>query len=460
MPFTGYPFLVFFLPMAFAGVAVARKFGRLGLEVWWLILVSLVFCAWSNPRDLIALAASIAANFQIGRAIHSSPRRKILLVAALTFDCALLLGFKLWAHAMPLGISFYTFVQINYLLEIYRRDSAPAGLADYLLLVTFFPKFTAGPIIRPADFLAQRRSSRDEMATGAALFAMGFAKKLLADHCAQWAAPVFASGGNRADLLGACDVWIGVLAYTLQIYFDFSGYCDMAIGLGALLGWRVPVNFNSPYRALSMIDFWRRWHITLTSFLTENVFFRLPGQRKGLARRNLNLLITMVVCGFWHGSGWTFVVWGAFHAVCLIVNHAWRKVRPWKQVHAPLLAWAVTFLCVLVGWALFAARTLDGGMRLILRMFGAGGPIAPHLFGATVGPAALWIAVLAAIACTGPNTQEIAARYRTAIEASGARLSALNPSWIVPGLATLWLFGVMLFLTQQSSGSPFIYAVF
>lgn len=467
----------------------ARKFGAPALATWWLLLASLVFCAWATPKDAIVLAASLAVNYLLGGALHATSvqeRRKLLLVFGLVFDCGLLLVFKyagffvsilnqatgssmsaraLW---LPLGISFYTFVQIYYLLDIYRNESAPVTFAEYLQQVTFFPKFVAGPIMRPVSPPERVHSlhfSQDTVAVGAAMFAMGLAKKLLADHCAQWVGPVFGAAETPGHVLGMCDAWIGALAYTFQIYFDFSGYCDMAIGLGAFFGWRLPVNFNSPYRARSIIDFWRRWHITLTAFLTENVFFQLPGQRKGVAWRRMNLMITMTLCGLWHGAGWTYVIWGAFHGVCLLVNHTWREARAsssWNKAHAPWAGQALTFLCVVLGWVLFAARTARGGLRLILQMFGLGGPVGPQLFDiTTVAWAALWLVVLGALACAGPNTQETVARGKARIAAMAVGVRSLRPSWIVPGLVTLWIIAVMLFLTAGTGGgSPFIYAIF
>ncbi len=488
MPFTGYPFLLFFLPVAIAGFGVARKFRARALSLWWLALVSMIFCGWANPRDLVVLAASIAVNYLFGciLATGNPAWRKGLLAAGLAFNCGLLLAFKYTGflvsivnhlagssiHApalgLPLGISFYTFVQIYYLIGTYTRESGSVTFTDYLLAVTFFPKFVAGPIMRPADFVPQRDGrnvNQDAIAGGAALFAMGFAKKLLADHCAQWAVPVFAAAETPARALGLGDAWIGALAYTFQIYFDFSGYSDMAIGIGAFFGWRLPVNFNSPYKARSAIEFWRRWHITLTSFLTENIYFRLPGQRKGVVRRHINLMITMTLCGFWHGAGWNYIIWGAFHGACLVLNHVWRKAREqhsWGNAHAPLAAQALTSLCVVLGWVLFAAHTISGAGRVFLAMFGLNGLLWPQLFDARATlSAALWIVVLAACACAGPNTQEIVAAWKKRISALASGLRLLRPSWVVPGLLVLWVVGVMLFLTRKTGGgSPFIYAIF
>ena len=464
MPFTGYPFLLFFLPAGLGGFAAFRKLGADQLSIWWLLLISIVFCAWSNATDLIVLAVSMGVSFCAGRVLHSTVeagRRRMLLVAGLLFDGGLLLSFKVMGR-LPLGISFYTFVQAYYLIDIYRKDAVPAGVADYLLAVTFFPKFVAGPIVRPADFLGQRRPiAQEAIASGAAMFAMGLVKKLLADHCAQWAGAVFSAAEHPLPAIGMCDAWIGVLAYTFQIYFDFSGYTDMAIGLGAFLGWRLPPNFNSPYKARNMIDFWRRWHMTLTAFLTENIYFRLPGQRKGAARRHLNLMITMVICGLWHGASWTFAIWGAYHGACLVVNHASRKTQASR--HSTVVATALTFACVTVGWALFGARSLRGAWRLIGRMFGlAGAPLTPQLFdSASVAAAALYLGALAALACAGPNTQEILARHKVSINAAAGAVRSLHPAWIYPGLATLWVIGVLLLLSRGSGGgSPFIYAIF
>jgi alginate O-acetyltransferase complex protein AlgI len=279
-----------------------------------------------------------------------------------------------------------------------------------------------------------------------------------------WARPVFAAADISSSAFGFADAWLGVLAYTFQIYFDFSGYSDMAIGLGTLFGWRIPVNFNSPYKARSVIDFWRRWHMTLTSFLTENIFFRLPGSRKGVLRRHLNLMITMVICGFWHGAGWTFLAWGALHGAYLIANHTWRKARElgsWGQWRIPFAGQALTIVCVAAGWALFGAKTIEGGARLIQRMFGFGGPVTAQLFEPSVAArAALWVVFLGVLALTGKNTQEILAHYKSSINLALVRTRSWSLSWLIPGLATLWVIGFMLYLINQSVGSPFMYAIF
>ena len=467
MPFSDYRFLVFLLPAAAGGFWLARRFLSGGAAQTWLLIASAVFCAWTSPTALAVLAVSALFHYFLSRALAAAEgaRRRAILTLGLLAGVGTLSVFKCVRTplGLPLGISFYTFVQVYYLLDVYRREAEPPSLRDYLLVVGFFPKLVAGPIVRPADSLplpAPRSISRQTVALGLALFLMGFAKKLLADSCASWVDPVFAAV-SKSDAVSPAAAWVAVLAYSFQIYFDFSGYSDMAIGLGRLFGWNIPVNFNSPYKATNAIDFWRRWHMSLTGFLTENVYFRLPGQRRGAFHRHGNLFITMVLCGLWHGAGWTFGLWGAFHGICLMVNHVWRAMRQrhgWTG-HAPAVSRILTWACVAAGWLLFRAPSLASAKRMLLVMVGSGDS-ASLWTGPTMARAALQLAALGLLACAGPNSQEIVARSKTHLGAFADRVAALHPAWIVPGLATLWLIGVMLYLTQQNSHSPFIYAIF
>ena len=467
MPFTDYRFLVFLLPAATGGFWLARRYASDAAAQTWLLIASAVFCAWTSPTSLAVLTVSALFHYRLSRTLAAAQgaRRRAILILGLLAGVSTLVVFKCvrTPFGLPLGISFYTFVQIYYLLDVYRREAEPPSLRDYLLLVGFFPKFVAGPIVRPADSLplpAPRNISRQAVALGLALFLMGFAKKLLADNCASWVDPVFAAI-SKSQAVSPAAAWIAVLAYSFQIYFDFSGYSDMAIGLGRLFGWSIPVNFNSPYKASGMIEFWRRWHITLTGFLTENVYFRLPGQRKGALYQHRNLFLTMVLCGFWHGAGWTFGLWGAFHGICLIVNHIWRAVRRkrgWTG-HAPALARILTWACIAAGWVLFRAPSLGSAKRMLSVMLGFGDPASPWT-GTALARVALQLAALGLLACAGPNTQEIIERSKDRIAAFAGRVAALHPAWVFPGLATLWLIGVMLFLTRQNAHSPFIYAIF
>jgi D-alanyl-lipoteichoic acid acyltransferase DltB (MBOAT superfamily) len=296
--------------------------------------------------------------------------------------------------------------------------------------VTFFPQLIAGPIVHHSEVMRQFRDearvSAQTVAFGVTIFTIGLAKKvLLADTAARYASPLFdaVAAGARPDVLAA---WGSALAYTAQLYFDFSGYSDMAIGGGLLFGIRLPLNFASPYKAESIIEFWHRWHITLSRFLRDYLYVPLGGNRKGLSRRYVNLLITMLLGGFWHGAGWTFVVWGALHGLYLVVNHVWRALRRRLGRGAETstglerrLGQAITFVAVVVAWVFFRSEDLGTAVRVLLAMLGGNGlDLPPSLAGlwpglpVASGPvdsvAALGVsAVLLAIAWFAPNTQEL-----------------------------------------------------
>ncbi len=440
MFFTQYEFLLFFLPVAWG---VFRLLKNREAVVWWLLLCSAVFYASWQPLGLPLLFGSILLNYFLALRKWTS--------LGVVLNCLLLIAFKYKSgFAIPLGISFFTFVQISYLLEVARGEVMEPNLARYSLLVAFFPKITAGPIVLPSDFLAQlknptRRNS--DLVEGLAMFLMGFAKKVLcADVIAIWAAPVFAAAQHR-EIVGLLTAWGGVLAYTLQIYYDFSGYSDMAIGLGRMFGFKLPINFNSPYKAVSMIDFWRRWHISLTRWLTENVFFSLPGNRTSVARRHLNLVITMLICGLWHGAGWTFAIWGGLHGCLLVINHLWKR-------SLPALGRFLTMLAVIAGWAIFGAADWIAARDLLMGMAGFQG------IGSFDARGGIAIVLLMAIAMVGPNSQELLAQTRTGLLAFWSYAMSRNRYWWVPGLVTLWIFGVLMLLARRTEANPFIYAVF
>src|SRR5258706_2117202 len=273
---------------------------------------------------------------------------------------------------LPIGISFYTFTQIAYLADTYKARRAERSFSAYLLFVTFFPHLIAGPVLHHSEMMPQflrdqRRVPPALILEGLLLFACGLAKKvLIADSVAPAVNRVFTLA--EMHTLGVGDSWFGALAYAVQIYFDFSGYSDMAIGLGLLFGIRLPLNFNSPYQSTSIVEFWRRWHMTLSRFLRDYLYFPLGGNRHGPARRQLNLMLTMLLGGLWHGAAWTFVVWGGLHGLYLQVNHAWRvavgrnpfleRVLKKFPTTTRLLSWGLTFIAVVVAWGVFPARTV------------------------------------------------------------------------------------------------------
>ena len=284
---------------------------------------------------------------------------------------------------LPLGISFFTFQQIAYLVDIMRGAKVERDIVSYTLFVCFFPHLIAGPLVHHAEMIPQFKGSRTARlgilaARGLSLFAAGLFKKVvIADNLAQFASPVFAhvdAGGSVASGWG----WLATLAYTLQIYFDFSGYSDMAIGLALLFGIRLPVNFRSPYQATSIIEFWRRWHITLSRFLRDYLYIPLGGNRHGRWQRHMNLMITMLLGGLWHGAGWNFLIWGGLHGLYLSINHIWNECRkretPFRlSVQVDGLSWSITLFSIVITWIFFRAKTLTGACVLLAGLFGFSG---------------------------------------------------------------------------------------
>ncbi len=296
-----------------------------------------------------------------------------------------------WTFAqvvLPLGISFFTFTQIAFLVDTYQGKVKEFNFVHYALFVTYFPHLIAGPVLHHAEMMPQfaRRAvcriNWDNVAVGLSIFVLGLAKKvLLADSVADFSTPVFEAvkAGGEPMLIEA---WVGALAYTLQLYFDFSAYSDMAIGLSLMFNVRLPLNFNSPYKATSIIEFWRCWHMTLSRFLRDYLYIPLGGSRLGAPRRYANLVITMLLGGLWHGAGWTFVIWGALHGFYLLVNHAWRGLKArmgWSDGGrlAALGAGALTFLAVVAGWVFFRADSFSTAVTMLQGMAGMNGVSLP-----------------------------------------------------------------------------------
>lgn len=337
---------------------------------------------------------SIGTNYFIGRRIEKlntgTRSAKFWLLLGIAFNLALLgyykysnflatsvsqffsLSFEGFDIVLPLAISFYSFTQIAYLVDAYRGETREYqyNLFSYTLFISFFPQLIAGPILRYNELVPQFNRSRvfflnfQNLALGITLFILGLFKKVaIADNLSPWVAPVFDHAANITFL----EAWVGALAYTFQLYFDFSGYSDMAIGLGWMFNINLPINFDSPYKAISIIDFWRRWHITLSNFLRDYLYIPLGGNRKGKIRQYGNLLITMLLGGLWHGAGWTFVIWGGFHGLLLVINHLWRKVG---VVLPKTLGWLLTFIVVVNSWVIFRAQTLSDGLAILQSMWG------------------------------------------------------------------------------------------
>jgi len=399
MLFSSYAFLFQFLPaVALAFVAARRHSPRAGIMV--LAAASLFFYGAWRPVYLLVLLASIGFNFSLGLKMEDAGRRRYFGTLGVALNLAVLCYFKYTNFiletltpftstplpianiVLPLGISFFTFQQIAYLVDVMRGARVERDIVSYTLLVSFFPHLIAGPLVHHAEMIPQFKRGRTGRsavlaARGLAIFAAGLFKKVvIADNLAQFVSPVFAhldAGGGVTTSWA----WLATLAYTLQIYFDFSGYSDMAIGLALLFGIRLPVNFRSPYKAASIVEFWRRWHITLSRFLRDYLYIPLGGNRFGDSRRYTNLMVTMLLGGLWHGAGWNFVVWGGLHGVYLCCHHLWQV---WRGVAATashpislpakVVSWAGTFFAVAIAWVFFRAKTMAGAWQMLSSLFG------------------------------------------------------------------------------------------
>ena len=432
MLFNSQVFLFAFLPLMLAGWWLLSSDRQ---RLLYLTLMSYGFYGWWDWRFVPLMIASTTVDYIAGAKIASSSdhrTRKLWLVSSLTFNLVVLGFFKYYGFfatsvdataarlglpallpvlriVLPIGISFYTFNSMSYTIDIFRERVRPArDLLHFAAFVAMFPHLVAGPIVRYSDIEGQfqrlkSRLSADEASLGIFYFVVGLAKKLfLADQLAPNVNRYFA---GPIDQMGVA--WLAALGYTFQLYFDFSAYSDMAVGLAHLLGLQFPQNFNSPYQAVDITDFWRRWHMSLSTWLRDYLFIPLGGSRGGTARTLRNLAITMLLGGLWHGAQWTFVAWGAYHGMLLVVYHVIRGAaeRPWH----PFLGRAATFLCVVFGWVLFRATTLSQGLHLWWAMLGRYG-----LRGwASTDPSYLLVlALCAAIAFGARNTWEMQFRPR------------------------------------------------
>ena len=424
MLFNSPVFVFLFLPLVWLGYLLALRLPWARTGIAFLGVASIFFYGWWNPAFLPLLGVSIVFNYGMGRLLGSPRRSRGLLVLAIAANLGALAYFKyanlfLSSFAsltgiaapvldvlLPIGISFYTFTQIAYLVDTYKAGRAEKSFSAYVLFVTFFPHLIAGPVLHHSEMMPQflrdqRRVPSALILEGLLLFACGLAKKvLIADSVAPAANRVFMFA--EGNTLGMLDSWFGALAYTVQIYFDFSGYSDMAIGLGLLFGIRLPLNFNSPYQSTSIVDFWRRWHMTLSRFLRDYLYVPLGGNRHGPTRRQVNLMLTMLLGGLWHGAAWTFVAWGGLHGMYLQINHAWRAMRL-PALPKPI-AWALTFLAVVVAWTVFRAESFGGFLRMLEGMFLGRQSIDGGVFEAQT---AYYIAIGLLIAFFGRNSQEL-----------------------------------------------------
>jgi D-alanyl-lipoteichoic acid acyltransferase DltB (MBOAT superfamily) len=490
MLFNSYDFLLIFLPACLAGYfLIGRRMGLHG-AVTWLSLCSIGFYAWWDWRYAPLLLASISGNALAGYSIvefrrlsNTAGSRRVLWLAVLA-NLALLCYFK-YANflldtiasasgsprspleiILPIGISFFTFTQIAYVVDAWRGEVDAFSFRRYFLFVTYFPHLIAGPVLHHREMMGQFsnptiiRPKPRLLAVGLSILSIGLFKKVwLADSVSTYASPLFGAA-SRGDPLTFLDAWLGSFAYSMQLYFDFSAYSDMAIGLSLMFGIRIPMNFNSPYQAVSIIDFWRRWHLSLSRFLRDYLYVPLGGSRCTPMRQRFNLMATMLLGGLWHGAGWTYVAWGGLHGAYLIVNHGWRTWRSARHTKAGALerrlGAVLTFLAVMVAWVFFRADSFDAATRILSAMGGRNGiglPTAFHsmvtagtreslaslgfrfegLFAVRVGDwreGLAWLALTGMVAFLCPNTYQWFRSSRPAIPIYGtpqAIRSGLQP---------------------------------
>lgn len=385
--FNSYVFIFFFLPLTFAGFFLLGRTEKYSLATAWLVFASFFFYGWWDVRYVPLLGASIVFNYLVGRRLENQPGHKPWLILGIVVNVLLLGYFKytdfflstvntlagvdyfdLPHIILPLGISFFTFTQTAYLVDAYRGEARNESFLTYCEFVTIFPHLIAGPIINHKKMIPQFVAKEtfhlnyDNIAMGISLFTIGLFKKvIIADMLSPWVKDAF----TNADKLTFLEAWIGALAYTFQLYFDFSGYSEMAIGLGLMFNLRLPVNFNSPYQAKSIIDFWRRWHMTLGSWVKDYLYIPMGGNRHGEIKKMRNLFISMLIIGLWHGAGWTFIIWGGLHGLFLMINHQWRRLN----IQLPnFVNWGITFLCVVICWVFFRADSISSAFNILAAM--------------------------------------------------------------------------------------------
>jgi alginate O-acetyltransferase complex protein AlgI len=404
MLFTQFEFIFIYLPVVLAGYfLISRLVAHPLARLVWLAVASLAFYSYWDYHFVPIIAASILFNYCLGIIVGAHPvgsRSRVITFAIAVVANLAALAFYKYANfgidtinalagktipaaniVLPLGISFFTFTQIAYLADVYKGYASERGFTKYVLFVTYFPHLIAGPILHHREMMPQfgsdasSRFSPERTALGLTIFGIGlFKKSVIADGFALIANPVFSSAAKGA--ITTMDAWGGALAYSLQIYFDFSGYCDMAIGLSLMFGILLPFNFDSPYKARSIVDFWRRWHITLSRFLRDYLYIPLGGNRSGPIRQNTNLLATMLLGGLWHGAGWTYVIWGGLHGLYLVINHVWttrtKKIAGFSKWSGTLgymiAALLLTQFAVVIAWVFFRADSTKAALNMLKGM--------------------------------------------------------------------------------------------
>jgi D-alanyl-lipoteichoic acid acyltransferase DltB (MBOAT superfamily) len=506
MIFNSFEFLFLFLPAVLVAYYLARQHIGHWTALSLLAGASFFFYAWWDVsrapwheltgwngeslvrslwfiRHVLLLLISVITNHVVARLMRRWGNQPLLAIGII-FNLSLL-GFFKYADflasninaltgldipelglGLPLAISFFSFQQISYLVDVARRKTEPGHFFAHALFVSFFPHIVAGPLIQHHQIASQFNDTTrkddlwDNLGVGLSIFAIGLAKKvLIAESIEPYASSLFALA-ERGDTPGLAAAWVGATAYALQIFFDFSGYSDMALGLARCLGFRLPVNFNGPYKSASIVEFWRRWHITLSHFLRDHLYIPLGGNRHGETRRSINLMATMLLGGLWHGAAWTFVIWGGLHGLGLTVNHYWNKWGPkgWFQGHWRIAAIGLTFAFTTIAWVFFRAESFDGAGRILAGMFGFSG-----LGLETVSTEALaWVIFGLGLIWSLPDTPEV---FSDVIDEQTLKDAQIRPKpgwrWRFTRLAALAA-AALLFLSILNAWktSEFIYYTF
>lgn len=387
MLFNSFEFIFVFLPLIIFMYFMLLRLKQPTLAKGMLVIGSLFFYSWWNLSYLPLIVTSLLVNFVFGRLLEGR-RHKHILILGIGFNVALLSYFKyadffiantnsllktdipLLNLALPLAISFFTFQQIAYLVDAYRQETKGYRFMEYALFVTFFPQLIAGPIVHHKEVIPQFKQlnhmqlQAKNIVLGLFIFSIGLFKKVaIADTFAIWAT----NGFDHSTSLTMIEGWITSLSYTFQLYFDFSGYTDMAIGIALLFNIVLPMNFNSPYKAVNIQDFWQRWHITLTRFLMKYIYIPLGGNQRGTARLYINILLVFLISGLWHGAGWTFIFWGLLHGLASVIHRYWRT---FERPLPPLVGWFITFFFVNFSWVFFRAASWSDAQKVLRAMFG------------------------------------------------------------------------------------------
>ncbi len=480
MIFCSYEFLFMFLPLVLLGYYTV--FARRGRTAF-LTLASYVFYGWWDYRFCGLSLASTFIDYFAGQQLAAARERKVArrwLIASMTSNLLMLGFFKyfdlgaatvnllaqrlgaddplvpLLHMVLPVGISFYTFQTMSYCIDLYRGEARPArDLWSFACYVALFPQLVAGPIVRYhelADQLNQRTHSLSRMARGTVFFVVGLAKKvLLADAAAPLTHLAF---GEQAP--GLLDGWVGVLAYTMQIYYDFSGYSDMAVGLGLMFGFTFPINFNSPYQAVSITDFWRRWHISLSSWLRDYLYIALGGNRISPVRTYINLFLVMLLGGLWHGANWTFVIWGAYHGL-LLAGERLIGLRA-KDKRNPLYRLS-TFMLVMLGWVVFRATSMEEAQRVWVGLLGLNGlgDLARSTSSFPPSASLLLLAFASVLAWLAPNAWNV---LKPCEDDHDRPFGSSTASALVSALIVAALFLLCVGVLLVNTSSPFLYFQF